>query len=74
MPRVEFKPTIPEFERAKTFCALGRAVSVIGTIKNYAKSKLWSWEINKTGSESCPVPGLNISNIELLGYATGLFG
>jgi hypothetical protein len=31
MPRVEFEPTIPVFERAKTVHALGRTASVIGT-------------------------------------------
>jgi hypothetical protein len=30
MPRVEFEPTIPVFERAKTVCALDRAATVIG--------------------------------------------
>jgi hypothetical protein len=32
MPRVEFKPTTPVFERAKTFHALDRAATGIGTI------------------------------------------
>jgi hypothetical protein len=27
MPRVGFEPTIPVFERAKAFCALGRTVT-----------------------------------------------
>jgi hypothetical protein len=31
MPRVEFKPTIPVFERTKTVLALDRAATVIGT-------------------------------------------
>jgi hypothetical protein len=31
MPRVEFEPTIPVFERAKTLHALDRVVTVIGT-------------------------------------------
>jgi hypothetical protein len=30
MPRVEFEPTIPVFERAKTVHALDRAATVIG--------------------------------------------
>jgi hypothetical protein len=30
MPRAEFEPTIPVFERAKTFRALDRAATVIG--------------------------------------------
>jgi hypothetical protein len=30
MPQVRFKPTIPAFERAKTFRALDRAATVIG--------------------------------------------
>jgi hypothetical protein len=30
MPRVGFAPTIPVFERAKTFRALDRAAAVIG--------------------------------------------
>jgi hypothetical protein len=30
MPRVGFDPTIPAFERAKTFHALEHAVTVIG--------------------------------------------
>jgi hypothetical protein len=32
MPRVEFEPTIPVFERAKTIHALDRAASVFGSI------------------------------------------
>jgi hypothetical protein len=36
MPRVEFEPTIPVFERAKTVHALDRAATMIGT------NKLWS--------------------------------
>jgi hypothetical protein len=31
MPRVGFEPTIPVFERAKTFDALERAATVVGT-------------------------------------------
>jgi hypothetical protein len=31
MPRVEFEPMIPVFERAKTVHALDRAATVIGT-------------------------------------------
>jgi hypothetical protein len=34
MPRVGFKPTIPVFERAKTFHALDRAATVIGNHKS----------------------------------------
>jgi hypothetical protein len=30
MPRVEFEPTTPAFERAKTFHVLDRAATVIG--------------------------------------------
>jgi hypothetical protein len=30
MPRVEFEPTIPVFERAKTVHALDRAATLIG--------------------------------------------
>jgi hypothetical protein len=32
MPRVGFKPTTPVFERAKTFHALDRADTVVGTV------------------------------------------
>jgi hypothetical protein len=32
MPRVEFEPTIPVLERAKTVHALDRAVTVIGDL------------------------------------------
>jgi hypothetical protein len=32
MPQVGFEPTIPVFEPAKTFHALGRAATVIGNI------------------------------------------
>jgi hypothetical protein len=38
MPRVEFKPTTPVFERAKTVYALDRAATVSGKLK-YARSK-----------------------------------
>jgi hypothetical protein len=31
MPRVEFEPTIPAFERAKTVHALDRAATVTGS-------------------------------------------
>jgi hypothetical protein len=31
MPRVEFEPTIPVFERAKTVHALDRAATVVGS-------------------------------------------
>jgi hypothetical protein len=31
MPRVRFEPTIPVFERKKTFCALHRAAIVPGS-------------------------------------------
>jgi hypothetical protein len=34
MPWVRLEPTIPVFERAKTFRALDRAATVIGEIKN----------------------------------------
>jgi hypothetical protein len=42
MPWVGFEPTIPVFERAKTFYALDRAATVIGkdivdTVKNNNK-------------------------------------
>jgi hypothetical protein len=37
MPRVEFEPTTPVFERAKIVHALDGAATVIGKI-NYAKS------------------------------------
>jgi hypothetical protein len=30
MPRMEFEPTIPAFERAKMICTLDPAVTVIG--------------------------------------------
>jgi hypothetical protein len=33
MPRVGFEPTIPVFNRAKTFHALDRTVTVIGAHK-----------------------------------------
>jgi hypothetical protein len=32
MPSVEFEPTIPVFERAKTVHALDRAATVIGSL------------------------------------------
>jgi hypothetical protein len=32
MPRLGFEPTIPVFERAKTFYALDRAAAVIGML------------------------------------------
>jgi hypothetical protein len=35
MPRVEFEPTIPVFERAKTVHALDRAATVIGITNLY---------------------------------------
>jgi hypothetical protein len=42
MPRMEFEPTIPVFERAKTVHALDRAATVIGYfyrqgLKTYAE-------------------------------------
>jgi hypothetical protein len=35
MPWVEFEPTIPAFERAKTVHALDRAATVIGQVIYY---------------------------------------
>jgi hypothetical protein len=37
MPWVGFEPTIPVFERAKTFHALDRAATVVGTVKLYMR-------------------------------------
>jgi hypothetical protein len=34
MPRVEFQPTIPVFERVKTFRALDRAATVFDHVAN----------------------------------------
>jgi hypothetical protein len=39
MPRVGFEPRIPEFEKAKIFHALHRAVTVIGTSRRYGEEK-----------------------------------
>jgi hypothetical protein len=38
MPRVEFEPMIPVFDRAKTVHALGRAATVIGTLYHYTNN------------------------------------
>jgi hypothetical protein len=35
MSQVEYEPTIPAFQRAKTFHALDRAATVIGKCRNY---------------------------------------
>jgi hypothetical protein len=42
MPQVEFEPTIPVFDRAKTVHALDRAATVIGngTILTRAKERI----------------------------------
>jgi hypothetical protein len=42
MPRLGFEPTIPVFERGRTFLALDRASTVISTVNLQAllKSKL----------------------------------
>jgi hypothetical protein len=47
MPRVGFEPTIPVFERAKTFHALDRANTVIG------RKNSWGY---RTGKNSALVP------------------
>jgi hypothetical protein len=39
MPRVEFEPTIPVFERAKTGHALDREATVIGVLINFLSQK-----------------------------------
>jgi hypothetical protein len=46
MPRVRFEPTIPVFERAKTFRALDLAVTVIGR-ENILITILPSWVSNR---------------------------
>jgi hypothetical protein len=47
MPRVEFEPTTPAFERAKTVHALDRAVTVIGG-KNSNRTKMrFRYEIRR---------------------------
>jgi hypothetical protein len=35
MPRMEFEPMIPVFERAKTFHVLDRSATVIGKMQAY---------------------------------------
>jgi hypothetical protein len=40
MPRVEFKPTISAFERAKIVHALDRAATVVGSAKIYPKERI----------------------------------
>jgi hypothetical protein len=36
MPKVEFEPTIPVFQRAKMVHTLDRAATAMGTIRNYS--------------------------------------
>jgi hypothetical protein len=40
MPRVEFEPTIPVFERAKTVHALDRAATVIGLLYSLGNNEV----------------------------------
>jgi hypothetical protein len=54
MPRVGFEPTIPAFERAKTFHALERAATVIG--KYIIKSLISVYELGLGLSTSCSCP------------------
>jgi hypothetical protein len=42
MPRVRFEPTIPVFERAKTFHALDRAATAIGTLHTVVDCIMWN--------------------------------
>jgi hypothetical protein len=43
MPCVEFEPTIPASERAKTVHALDRSATVTGCVVLYTKFNLISW-------------------------------
>jgi hypothetical protein len=45
MPRVRLEPTIPVFERAKTFRALDRAATVIDTVIFWG-DQIWRDEID----------------------------
>jgi hypothetical protein len=48
MSRVEFEPTIPVFERARTVHALEHAASVIGTLGYYPSICLEEQKITET--------------------------
>jgi hypothetical protein len=47
MPRMEFEPKIPVFERAKKAHALDRAAAVVGNRGTYSCLKLFS-KLNNT--------------------------